>query len=129
MVMRAIVILAAAALASGCGKPAEQQPARPEIKVRGAAQDRVHKLDELNRAIGLKRAIQDAGSTCQRVTATRFIGPYKNMDMWGVRCADGRDWALFVGADDSVQVRLCSDTEKVGLPDCKLGDLPAKSAG
>jgi hypothetical protein len=90
--------------------------------VRSEAQDRLHKLSELDRAIGLKRAIYDSGSTCKRVVETRFIGPYKNMDMWAVRCADDRDWALFVGADDSVQVRLCKDTEAVGLPPCKLED-------
>ena len=75
-------------------------------------------------AIGLKRAIYASGSRCQRVTETRFVGPYKNMDMWAVRCADGRDWALFVGADNSVQVRLCKDTEAVGLPACKLETSP-----
>ena len=44
------------------------------------------------------------------------------MDMWTASCIDSfdraRDWAIFIGADDSVQVRLCKDTEAVGLPAC-----------
>ena len=114
-------LLFAALLASGCGKSEEQAAAPPPtVRAHGAAQDRLHKVSELDRAIGLKRAIYGTGSTCSRVTESHFIGPYKNMDMWAVRCADGRDWALFVGADDSVQVRLCKDTEAVGLPACGL---------
>ena len=107
---------------SGCGPsaPADNTAARSPVVVRSAAQDRLHQMSELDRAIGLKRAIYDAGSTCKRVTETRFIGPYKNMDMWAVRCADKQDWALFIGADDSAQVRLCKDTQAVGLPSCQL---------
>ena len=41
---------------------------------------------------------------------------------WTARCDDGRtkprDWAIFIGADDSAQVRLCEDTKAVGLPAC-----------
>ena len=29
--------------------------------------------------------------------------------MWTARCADGRDWAIFVGPDGSAQVRDCKD--------------------
>lgn len=106
----------------GCGPstPSDNAAARTPVVVRSAGQDRLHQMSELDRSIGLKRAIYEAGLVCKRVTETRFIGPYKNMDMWAVRCADKRDWALFVGADDSVQVRLCTDTEAVGLPSCKL---------
>ena len=106
----------------GCGPPtpSDNAAAHTPVVVRSAGQDRLHQMSELDRSIGLKRAIYEAGLVCKRVTETRFIGPYKNMDMWAVRCADKRDWALFVGADDSVQVRLCTDTEAVGLPSCKL---------
>jgi len=130
------IVAAMAAMAlplAGCGPsaPADNAAAsRPPVVVRSAAQDRLHQMSELDRSIGLKRAIYDAGSICKRVTETRFIGPYKNMDMWAVRCADKRDWALFIGADDSVQVRLCKDTEAVGLPSCKLDQAkPADATG
>lgn len=131
------IVAAMAAIAlplAGCGPsaPADNAAAAraPVVVVRSAAQDRLHKMSELDRSIGLKRAIYETGSICKRVTETRFIGPYKNMDMWAVRCADKRDWALFIGADDSVQVRLCEDTEAVGLPSCKLDQAkPADATG
>ena len=118
----ATAILATSLALAGCGPsdPADNAAARTPVVVRSAAQDRLHQMGELDRAIGLKRAIYEAGSTCKRVTETRFVGPYKNMDMWAVRCADKQDWALFIGADDSVQVRLCKDTQAVGLPSCQL---------
>ncbi|MEO5810217.1 MAG: hypothetical protein ABIR51_09225 [Sphingomicrobium sp.] len=125
--IRGLSVVAVMALAaSGCDKPAEPAAQAPKVAVRSPDQDRLFKMSELDRAIGLKRAIYESGSTCKRVTETRFIGPYKNMDMWAVRCADKRDWALFIGADNSVQVRLCKDTEAVGLPSCKLDKTAAK---
>ena len=108
------------------GNPAPTAPAKPAVQVRSAEQNRLHELNDMDRNIGLKRAIYASGSTCKRLTESRFIGQYKNMDMWGARCSDGRDWALFVGADDSVQVRLCRDTEAVGLPACGFGPPEAK---
>ncbi len=128
--IRGFACLAVLALAaSGCDQPAQQAAKPPEIKVRSPEQDRLFKMSELDRAIGLKRAINASGSTCQRVTETRFVGAYKNMDQWAVRCADKRDWALFIGADNSVQLRLCKDTEAVGLPACKLDQPTAKPPG
>ena len=120
--MRALTILAPALLALGaCDKPAAEAPREP-IRVRSAAQDQLFKATDLNRAIALKRAITASGSACKRLTTSGFVGPYKNMDMWTARCEDGRtsprDWAIFIAANDSVQVRLCKDTEAVGLPRC-----------
>jgi len=113
-------VLCAISLLSLAACEREPAPAAPrqEIRVRSAGQDQLHKLDDLNRAIALKRAIGDSGSACKRLTGSGFVGEYKNMDMWTARCDDKRDWAVFVGADDSVQVRLCRDTEAVGLPAC-----------
>lgn len=125
--LRPTAVLVFAAALVGCHSspsPTGNAAAGPPVTVHSEAQNRLHQMSDLDRAIGLKRAIYDAGSTCKRVTESRFIGPYKNMDMWAVRCADKRDWALFVGADDSVQVRLCKDTEAVGLPSCKLDESP-----
>ena len=48
-------------------------PNPPRIKVRSAEQDRLHKLDALNLAIGLKRAIYDAGYSCKRITDAGFV--------------------------------------------------------
>ena len=118
--------LAAMVLVAGCGEGEMTAEPRegPKIIVRSEAQQRLHDFDDLNRAIALKRAIRDSGSSCLRVTKSGFIGPYENLEYWTATCEDEydrtRDWALFIGADDSVQVRLCDDVAKVGLPECKL---------
>ena len=111
------------ALLGACGKEAPP-PAKPveTIRVRSEAQKQLSAANDLDRAIALKRAIMDSGSSCKRVATTGFVGTYKNMDYWTASCIDSsnrpRDWAIFVGADDSVQVRLCKDTQAVGLPAC-----------
>ncbi len=118
-------LLACAALLGACEKEAPPPPQpQPQnvIRVRSEGQKQLFAASELNRAIGLKRAIMASGSPCTRVATTGFVGIYKNMDYWTASCIDNfdrpRDWAIFIGADDSVQVRLCEDTKAVGLPAC-----------
>ena len=116
-----IAAIAASLAASGCGDGSDQerQPTR-SIKVRSEAQDQLHRLNDLNRAIGLKRAIRDAGYRCQRVTRSGFVSTYENLDMWTASCNDGRDWAIFVGPDSSAQVRDCKDVARFSLPECVI---------
>jgi hypothetical protein len=118
---RFLPILLALPLAA-CGPSNEPAAPQPKITVRSNGQDALHKLDPLNLAIGLKRAVLDSGQDCKRVTKTGYVGEYKNMSYWTATCEDKagrtRDWALFVGADETVQVRLCDDVAKVGLPAC-----------
>ena len=122
-VMLALGILALAA----CDDQAPQQSNRPEIVVRSDEQDQLHRLDAMNLAIGLKRAIYDAGYFCKRVTDAGFVGKYENLDMWMARCVDGkltRDWAIFAGPDGSAQVRDCKDVAASGLPKCEIKRRP-----
>lgn len=117
----AILAAGAAALAlAACddSQPDRAQPA--SIAVRSAQQEQLHRLNDLNRAIALKRAIYDSGYVCQRITESGFVGAYQNLDMWMARCADGRDWAIFTGPDGSAQVRDCADVEGFGLPRCAI---------
>ena len=122
IISRSIPVLLSVALTLAACEKEPAPAARQQIQVRSAGQDQLFKLDDLNRAIALKRAITASESACKRVTSSGFVGQYKNMDMWTARCDDGRtkprDWAIFIGGDDSVQVRLCEDTEAVGLPAC-----------
>lgn len=117
----------------GCGEEQTSQPTR-SITVRSEAQEQLHRLNDLNRAIGLKRAIRDAGYRCQRVTRSGFVGTYENLDMWMASC-DRRDWAVFVGPDSSAQVRDCADVERFGLPKCEIrskegsGEAASNAAG
>ena len=125
--MRIRLTLALAALAlAACDEPTA--PAnQTKIKVRSPEQDQLHTLDALNLAIALKRAIYAAGYTCQRVTDAGFVGEYQNLDMWMTRCSEGRDWAVFAGADGSAQVRDCKDVPGTGLPECAIKKRPQGS--
>ena len=115
----AMAILATTA----CGQSQPTQPMQP-IVVRSQVQDQLHKLDDLNRAIALKRALYDSGYTCKRVETSGFVTAYKNLDMWTAHCVDGkgpgRDWAVFAGPDGSVQVRDCKDVAQFGMPACVI---------
>ena len=108
-----------------------QQGSEPHIKVRGSEQEQLHQLDAFNLAIGLKRAIYDAGYSCKRVTEAGFVGEYKNLDMWTAHCVydngSSRDWAVFAGPDGSAQVRDCKDVAATGLPACVIKQRPKGS--
>lgn len=119
--VRSAVLLAAALMLMSCGD--SNNPAPPlqsDIMVRSEAQQRLFDLNDLDRAIALKRAIADQGLRCTRIVSTGYVTRYRDMDMWTATCADDRRWALFIAANDSVQVRLCDDNEKIGLPTCKV---------
>lgn len=133
-VPRRIALLLPIVALSACHQPAGQGNALVagnEIVVRSEEQKQLSQMNDLYRAIALKRAIHESGYACQRIDQSRFVGRFKNMDVWAARCNDSKDWALFVGANNAVQVRRCDDTVKVGLPACNLDDKPAdkKPAG
>jgi hypothetical protein len=130
--MRRVLPITLLAFASACGDNGQQQASnQPAIKVQSNEQIQLHTLDAFNLAIGLKRAIYDAGYTCKQVTDAGFVGTYKNLDMWMAHCAYGkgppRDWAIFAGPDGSAQVRDCRDVPGTGLPDCKISERPKGS--
>jgi len=120
----ALIATAALGACNDQGPPQNQT----KIRVTSAEQQQLHKLDAVNLAIGLKRAIYDAGYTCKRVTDAGFVGTYENLDMWMAHCVyDGgqpRDWAVFAGPDGSAQVRDCKDVPGSGLPDCAIKQRP-----
>jgi hypothetical protein len=120
MIRPATLLITACLIASCDGGDEAAPPVRNEIMVRSEAQQRLFNLNDLDRAIALKRAITDQGTRCGQIVSTGYVARYKEMDMWAATCNDDRQWALFIGADDSVQVRLCADNEKVGLPPCKV---------
>ena len=119
--MRIAALLIPAALLGACdGGPPTEPPLQNDIMVRSDAQQKLFDLNDLDRAIALKRAIGDQGLRCSQIVSTGFVTRFRDMDMWTATCSDDRQWALFVGANDSVQVRLCADNEKVGLPACTV---------
>ena len=119
MIRHAAVMISAALLGScGGGGDEAAPPLQNDIMVRSDAQQRLFDLNDLDRAIALKRAIADQGLRCGQIVSTGYVTRYKDMDMWTATCSDDRQWALFIAANDSVQVRLCDDNEKIGLPAC-----------
>lgn len=125
MIILSLGTLAVTACNSQPDQPATNQAS---IKVRASEQEQLHQLDAFNLAVGLKRAIYDAGYTCKRVTDAGFVGSYKNLDMWTAHCVyavgQPRDWAIFAGPDGGAQVRDCRDIPGSGLPDCKIQTRP-----
>jgi hypothetical protein len=124
--MRGRYLLAcAAALLAAC----EQQPTQPSrpIVVRSEAQDQLHQLDDMNRAIALKRAIYASGYTCKRVAKSGYVQEYKNLSMWTASCDDRRQWAIFAGPDGGAQVRPCQDLAELGLPQCVFKETSPKA--
>ncbi len=119
--MRLAALMIPAALLGACdsGTPSEP-PLQNDVMVRSDAQQKLFDLNDLDRAIALKRAISDQGLRCGQIVTTGYVTRFRDMDMWSATCSDDRQWALFIGANDSVQVRLCADNEKVGLPPCKI---------
>jgi hypothetical protein len=121
MMIRSVALLVSAALVASCGSSEEAAPPlQDNIMVRSNAQQRLLDLNDLDRAIALKRAIADQGLRCERIVSTGYVTRYKDMDMWTATCSDDRKWSLFIAANDSVQVRLCDDNEQVGLPACTV---------
>jgi len=127
---KSTLILLSCLTVTACGDtsaPSNQQT----IRVVSAEQRQLHQLDAFNLAIGLKRAIYDAGYTCKRITDAGFVGTWKNLDEWMAHCeydkGVARDWAVFAGPDGSAQVRDCKDVVDTGLPACVIKQRPKGS--
>jgi len=120
--MRIGALMMTAALLAACDRAGTttEPPLQNDIMVRSDAQQKLFELNDLDRAIALKRAISDQGLRCGQIVSTGYVTRFRDMDMWTATCSDDRQWALFIGANDSVQVRLCFDNEKVGLPACTV---------
>lgn len=126
--MRAIVTSIFLAGLAACGSGGDpQQPAsnQPQIAVRSAEQDRLHQLSDMDRDIGLKRAILDSGMRCRRVVRSGYVTEYNKLSMWVAECDDKRSWAIFVGPDGSAQVRPCADMARFNLPECRISSDPS----
>jgi hypothetical protein len=126
--MRRLIMMAAAVGLTACGEGGERasSPAvnEPQIAVRSAEQDQLHTLDEMNRNIGLKRAIQDSGLRCRRVLQSGYVQEHNKLSMWTASCDDKRSWGIFVGPDGSAQVRPCNEMKQLGLPECRIAADP-----
>jgi hypothetical protein len=132
MTRTAIATLLAFAALAGCDKQwGRSEGNQTQIRVVGDEQKQLHRLDAYDLAIGLKRAIYDAGYSCKKVTDAGFVGTWQNLDEWAAHCVydqgPARDWAVFAGPDGSAQVRDCKDVASSGLPACTIKQRPKGS--
>jgi hypothetical protein len=94
--------------------------------------DKLMGLSVLNRSLGLRRAIQDTGQGCTRITASGYQAPYKGLHIWIGRCAPEGDYAVFIAPNGDAQVRRCKDVQTLMLPACRtesLDSVPRITAG
>nr|WP_294168892.1 hypothetical protein [uncultured Sphingomonas sp.] len=120
----AVLVMGAAACGGERGETGQAAVNDVQIAVRSPEQDRLHQLDDMNRDIGLKRAILASGLRCRRVLRSGYVQEYRRLSLWTASCDDGRDWAIFVGPDGSAQVRACKDVQQLGLPECRISPDP-----
>lgn len=101
------------------------KPANPYV-------DQLKALSEVNRGLGLRRAILDTpGGACKNVVYSGYQQDYRNLSMWVARCSDGHDWAIFIAPTSDTQVRPCRDLRELKLPECRFpeGSGAAKAKG
>jgi len=110
------LILVSLAACDGGGGSAPQNVT--SIKPRSPYVEQLRSLSPQNRDLALRRAIQDSGQSCKRITSSQEAGTYKNMSIWTAHCEGGRDWAIFIAPNGDVQVRSCKHVEQLGLPAC-----------
>ena len=114
-----LLVLGGALVACGQTDTSADTP----IDVRGELQDQLFELSPVNRDIAIKRAIRGAQGQCDRVDYSGYVTEYENMDMWTARCDGNVDWAVFIGSDDTAQIRYCKDVVASGLPACEISRL------
>ena len=90
------------------------QPASPN-----AFNDRLRGLSPDQQKAAMRQAITNNGIRCGRVEQAAFQQPFRNLMMWTATCNPGGRFAVFVGADQSVQVRSCADLASLKLPQCR----------
>ena len=73
----------------------------------------------LQRAV-MRRAVLDHGQYCKRIGPVAYQGPYRNLEMWVVKCDRGVAYGAFIGIDGSVQIRPCADLISFKMPACKV---------
>lgn len=100
--------------------PALLIAATPALAVKNDFSEQLKKLPSLQQRAVLRRAVLDASQYCRRIGPVAYQGPFKNLEMWTVRCDRDVAYAAYIGLDGSVQVRPCKDLAKLKLPVCRL---------
>lgn len=119
--MAALVFLAGLGACDDGGEP--RNVTKIVVNKGNPYHEKMLELSPTNRMLALRRAIQDEGNSCPRITGSAYQEQYEGMAMWTARCSTG-DWAVYVAPSGVVQTRLCSQAKQLGLPECL--SLPPK---
>ena len=127
--MRKLIIGAALASAvlAGCDGGGETQTKTKTVTASNPFVEQLKGLDEMNRGLALRRAVQDTNQPCKRVESSGYQEQYKNMSVWTLRCTDG-EYALFIAPNGDVQVRSCKDVKALNVLQCRFEDAGGKVA-
>jgi len=90
------------------------------ISVANDYNSKLRKLSPTEQRAVMRRAVLDHNQYCKHIGPVAYQGPYKNLEMWVVKCDRGAAYGAFVGIDGSVQVRPCADLIEFKMPACKI---------
>ena len=114
---RVAAIVLALLTFTGCDGGTPEAANVTKIAQPNVYQQRLLTLNETDRNLTLRRAIQDDGGQCPKIVGAAYQQEHQGMAMWAVRCSN-EDWAVYVGAGGTVQARLCAQAQQLGLPIC-----------
>ena len=78
------------------------------------------KMSTVQQRATMRRAVLDHDLRCGHIGPVAYQGPYKNLEMWVVKCDKGDAYGAFIGIDGTVQVRSCADLVTFKLPACRI---------
>lgn len=95
-----------------------------ETRIANRPHQQLMALGDIERRIGLIRAIRATGNRCPRRVEPNpvYQGDYEGMALWTARCDNNEQYAIFIAPNEDVQVRNCRDMAQLRLPPCR--ELP-----
>lgn len=115
----AILLTAMLALTACDVAPDTRKVAKPTGSKFNRFHQKLLELSKVDRDLAIRRAIQDDGGQCPRISGTAYQEDYKGMAMWTARCSN-RDFAVYISGGGGVQARPCDDARALGLPACRI---------
>lgn len=109
MLQKTTVLVAALALAAGCG--GAQKDKSPEPAISMAAADNLIP-GQAARNVALQTEIRSAGHDCSKVVRTFQQGVREGGAVWDAECEGGQSYGIVSGADGSTEVLECSALER-----------------
>lgn len=90
------------------------------VSVTNSYNEALKRMSSTQQRAIMRRAIIDHNAYCKRIGPVAYQQPYKNLEMWVVKCDRGVAYGAFVGIDGTVQVRSCADLVTFKMPACRV---------